>query len=559
MLLREKISQLMRLGIKRAMDEGQIPVVSIDEPIVERPSNPEHGDFASSLPLRISRSVRIAPLEIAKTLLPFIDSDEAVEEIWIQPPGFINFRLKDEWILRKIDEILANRLSFGNVDTMAKQKVQVEFVSANPTGPLHVGTARGAVLGSTLANILEAAGCEVEREYYINDAGLQIRLFYESIFVRYAQEIGESDEKLSEEGYQGQYIVDLAKELIQEQGDKFLQVDRNEAVTLIGEIGLQKMLHNIRTDLAGIQVEFDSWFNESVLFTGGQYQLILDLLEEKGYTAERDGALWFTSTILGEDKDNVLIRSNGQPTYFASDVAYHYDKFITRNFDKVINVWGADHQGHVARMKAVMNALGVDPDRLTILISQLVTLKKGQETVRASKRTGELITLRELVSEVGSDACRYFFLSRAADSQMEFDMELALKQSSENPVYYIQYAHARIAGILRQARDKGIEWDNAELAFLTHEAESALVRKMLQLPEVIDTSAQKMTPQALARYSNELAASFHWFYDNCRVISDTADTKNMEITKARLKLIDAAKVVLERSLKIMGMNAPEVM
>lgn len=559
MLLREKISQLMRLGIKRAMDEGQIPVVSIDEPIVERPANPEHGDFASSLPLRISRSVRIAPLEIAKTLLPFIDSDEAVEEIWIQPPGFINFRLKDEWILRKIDEILANRLSFGNVDTMAKQKVQVEFVSANPTGPLHVGTARGAVLGSTLANILEAAGCEVEREYYINDAGLQIRLFYESIFVRYAQEIGKSDEKLSEEGYQGQYIVDLAKELIQEQGDKFLQVDRNEAVTLIGEIGLQKMLHNIRTDLAGIQVEFDSWFNESVLFTGGQYQLILDLLEEKGYTAERDGALWFTSTILGEDKDNVLIRSNGQPTYFASDVAYHYDKFITRNFDKVINVWGADHQGHVARMKAVMSALGVDPDRLTILISQLVTLKKGQETVRASKRTGELITLRELVSEVGSDACRYFFLSRAADSQMEFDMELALKQSSENPVYYIQYAYARIAGILRQARDKGIEWDNAELAFLTHEAESALVRKMLQLPEVIDTSAQKMTPQALARYSNELAASFHWFYDNCRVISDTADTKNMEITKARLKLIDAAKVVLERSLKIMGMNAPEVM
>ena len=549
----------MRLGIKRAMDEGQIPVVSIDEPIVERPSNPEHGDFASSLPLRISRSVRIAPLEIAKTLLPFIDSDEAVEEIWIQPPGFINFRLKDEWILRKIDEILANRLSFGNVDTMAKQKVQVEFVSANPTGPLHVGTARGAVLGSTLANILEAAGCEVEREYYINDAGLQIRLFYESIFVRYAQEIGKSDEKLSEEGYQGQYIVDLAKELIQEQGDKFLQVDRNEAVTLIGEIGLQKMLHNIRTDLAGIQVEFDSWFNESVLFTGGQYQLILDLLEEKGYTAERDGALWFTSTILGEDKDNVLIRSNGQPTYFASDVAYHYDKFITRNSDKVINVWGADHQGHVARMKAVMSALGVDPDRLTILISQLVTLKKGQETVRASKRTGDLITLRELVSEVGSDACRYFFLSRAADSQMEFDMELALKQSSENPVYYIQYAYARIAGILRQARDKGIEWDNAELAFLTHEAESALVRKMLQLPEVIDTSAQKMTPQALARYSNELAASFHWFYDNCRVISDTADTKNMEITKARLKLIDAAKVVLERSLKIMGMNAPEVM
>ena len=559
MLLREKISQLIRAGIKRAMDEGHIPVVSIEEPIVERPSNPEHGDFASSLPLRISRSARIAPLEVAKILLPFIDSDEAVEEIWIQPPGFINFRLKDEWIFRKIDEILENRLTFGNVDTMAKQKVQVEFVSANPTGPLHVGTARGAVLGSTLANILEAAGCEVEREYYINDAGLQIRLFYESIFVRYAQEIGKSDEKLAEEGYQGQYIVDLAKELIQEHGGEFLQVDRDEAVTLIGQIGLQKMLHNIRTDLAGIQVEFDSWFNESVLFTGGQYQLILDLLEEKGYTADRDGALWFTSTILGEDKDNVLIRSNGQPTYFASDVAYHYDKFITRNFDKVINVWGADHQGHVARMKAVMSALGIDPGRLTILISQLVTLKKGHETVRASKRTGELITLRELVSEVGSDACRYFFLSRAADSQMEFDMELALKQSSENPVYYIQYAHARIAGILRQARDKGIEWDNAELAFLTHEAESALVRKMLQLPEVIDTSAQKMTPQALARYSSELAASFHWFYDNCRVISDATDTKNTETTKARLKLIDAAKVVLARSLKIMGMNAPEVM
>tara|TARA_Y100000590_G_C15702191_1_gene1007223 strand:- start:484 stop:2163 length:1680 start_codon:yes stop_codon:yes gene_type:complete len=559
MLIREKVSQIILSGMKKAQNKGEIPVVSFEEPIVERPSNPEHGDFASSVPLRLSRLARMAPLEIANILLPYIDSDDSIDEIWVQPPGFINFRLKDQWLIKKIDDVLENPESFGNTETFRAKKVQVEFVSANPTGPLHVGTARGAVIGSTLANILEAAGYRVEREYYINDAGLQIRLFYESVFVRYAQKLGDKEIQLPDGGYQGQYLVGLTDKVAEEYGDRFLKIQKEEAITTLGEIGLQLMLKNIRQDLADISVEFDNWFNESDLFTSGQYQLVLDLLKNKGYSAEREGALWFTSTALGEDKDNVLIRSNGLPTYFASDVAYHYDKFNARNFDKVIDIWGADHQGHVPRMKAVMNALDIDPDRLTILISQLVTLKRGEETVRASKRTGELVTLRELITEVGPDACRYFFLSRAADSQMEFDMELALKQSSENPVYYIQYAHARIAGILRQASERKIEWSNAKLDLLVHEAEVSLVRKMLQLPEVIDNSAQKLTPQALARYSNELAAAFHWFYDNCRVISVSTNMEDLEVSKARLKLIEAAKVVLKRALRIMGMNAPETM
>ena len=559
MLLREKVSQIILSGIKKAQNKGKIPVVSFEEPIVERPANHQHGDFASSVPLRLSRLARMAPLEIANILLPYIDKDDSIDEIWVQPPGFINVRLKDQWLIKKIDDVLGNPETFGNTETFQAKKVQVEFVSANPTGPLHVGTARGAVIGSTLANILEAAGYQVEREYYINDAGLQIRLFYESVFVRYLQKLGDKEIKLPDGGYQGQYLVDLADKVTEEYGDRFLKIEKEEAITTLGEIGLELMLKNIRDDLADISVEFDNWFNESELFTSGQYQLVLDLLKDKGYSAEREGALWFTSTVLGEDKDNVLIRSNGLPTYFASDVAYHYGKFNARNFDKVIDVWGADHQGHVTRMKAVMNALDIDPDRLTILISQLVTLKRGEETVRASKRTGELVTLRELITEVGPDACRYFFLSRAADSQMEFDMELALKQSSENPVYYIQYAHARIAGILRQASERQIEWSNARLDLLAHEAEISLVRKMLQLPEVIDSSAQKLTPQALARYSNELATAFHWFYDNCRVIPDSNNEEDLEVSRARLKLIEAAKVVLNRALRIMGMNAPEVM
>lgn len=317
------------------------------------------------------------------------------------------------------------------------------------------------------------------------------------------------------------------------------------------------MLANIGADLGLIGVEFDTWFSERELFAGGQYEGTLAYLREQGYTAEREGALWFTSTALGDDKDNVLVRGTGQPTYFASDIAYHRDKFVARGFDEVIDVWGADHQGHVPRMRAMMEALGLDPARLTILICQLVTLKRGGETVRASKRTGELITLRELVEEVGADACRYFFLARTAESQLEFDLELAKRQSADNPVYYVQYAHARIAGILRQAAERGIGPEGGDTGLLRHEAELGLIRKMAQLPEVVETAARTLAPHTLPHYAGELATAFHWFYDHCRVLSP--EPGELALSKARLRLAAAAQTALARTLGLMGVSAPERM
>ena len=557
MLLRDRLAHHVETAIEAAQRDGALPTVALPGPLIERPSNTEHGDFASSVPLRLARAARMAPLAIAELLVPLVPPDEAVERVWAAQPGFVNFQLSDEWVRQQVVTVRSEGAAFGDGDVGSGHSVQVEFVSVNPTGPLHVGHARGAVLGSALSNVLAAAGYDVNREYYVNDAGLQMRLFYDSVFARYAQALGHAGEAVPEGGYQGDYMVELGKALAAEHGERFIGDDRDAATQELGEIGLQRMLANIRTDLDEVGVSFDTWFSERGLFANKQYDTAMALLREQGHTAERDGALWFMSTALGEDKDNVLVRSTGQPTYFASDIAYHYDKFVGRGFDRVIDIWGADHQGHVPRMKAVVGAMGIDAERLTILISQMVTLKRGGETVRASKRTGEMVTLRELVEEVGADACRYFFLARAADSQMEFDMELAVKQSAENPVYYVQYAHARIAGILRQAAERSMSWDDGDVSLLTHEAELALVRKMLQLPEVVDVIAQSLAPHTLPHYATELATAFHWFYDHCRVLSD--EPGDAALSKARLKLVEATQTVLARSLSLMGISAPDSM
>ena len=557
MLVRDRIAARVGAAVEAAQRDGILPSAAVTGPLVERPSKPEHGDFASSVPLRLARAARMQPLEIAEHLVALVSSDEAIERVWAAPPGFLNFKLSDDWVRAQVEAVRSAGASYGNVDVGQARPVQVEFVSANPTGPLHVGTARGAVLGSSLANVLEAAGYRVNREYYVNDAGLQMRLFFDSVFARYAQALGRTGEEVPEGGYQGAYLAELGVELAQELGERHMSGDREAAIHELGELGLQRMLVNIRADLELIGVTFDTWFSERDLFANKQYDTTMDLLRERGYTAERDGALWFMSTALGEDKDNVLVRGTGQPTYFASDIAYHYDKFVGRGFDRVIDIWGADHQGHVPRMKVVMGALGIEPERLTILISQLVTLKRGNETVRASKRTGQLISIRELVSEVGPDACRYFFLARAADSQMEFDMELAKRESPDNPVYYVQYAHARIAGIIRQAQERSLSWDDGDVSLLRHEAELALVRKIVQLPELIDSIATTLAPHALPHYATELATAFHLFYDNCRVLSQ--DDADLPLSKARLKLAEASKLVLARCLGLMGMTTPESM
>jgi len=556
MLVRDTIAHRLADAVERAQRLDILPIAATPAVLIERPQKPEHGDFASSLPLRLARTSRMDPLQIAEKLVPLVQDDEAIERVWAAPPGFLNFVLRPEWLQRQVDIINEAGGSYADTDTGRGQRVQVEFVSVNPTGPLHVGHARGAVLGSTLASVLAAAGYDVTREYYVNDAGTQMDLFYTSLYARYAQALGR-DEQVPTGGYQGQYLMEIGRALAEEFGGRFADMPRDGAIAEIGAIGLERMLAAIRRDMERLGVTYDVWFSERDLYKNHQYETAMKLLEDGGYTAKREGARWFTSSALGNDKDNVLVRSTGQPTYFATDVAYHYNKFVERKFDRVIDVWGADHQGHVPRMKAVVGALGADPSRLDIIINQLVTLKRDGETVRASKRTGEMVTLQELVEEVGPDACRYFFLSRAAESQMEFDLELAKAQSADNPVYYIQYAHARIAGILRLAEERGVAWNDGDVSLLAHEAELALIRKMVMLPEVVDTVAQTLAPHHLPHYATELATAFHWFYDHCRVVS--SDPADEPLTKARLKLCQASRTLLARTLSLMGMASPEQM
>jgi len=551
-LLIETIQQLVAQALETARQEGTLQLETMPEIQVERPGNSDHGDFATNLPLRLARATRINPLELAQSLAAHIATGDVIDRVEAAPPGFINFYLKESWLQQQVETVRQAGNQFGNVESGQGRKMMVEFVSVNPTGPVHVGHTRGAVLGSALANVLEAAGYDVTREYYVNDAGNQMQLFYRSVLAAYKKTLGHEAE-MPENGYEGEYIFDLAKEIADEEGTRFLDQDEEQALKEIGDIGREKMVVTIKEDLAGIGVEFDNWFSERTLFTGGEYDTALGLLRDNDYLSERDGATWFNSTMLGDDKDNVVVRSNGEPTYFASDIAYHYSKFVKRGYDTVVDIWGADHQGHVPRMKSAVEALGIDRDRLTVLISQMVSLKG----MRLSKRSGNLVTLKELADEVGADACRFFFLARTPSTQMEFDLELAKKESSENPVYYVQYAHARNASILNLARERNIDWSNGDVSLLTHPAELELIRAMLQLPELVDQMARALEPHHLPHYATELANSFHNFYENCRVVSSNEEDNAM--TAARLKLVESAQIVFHRTLELMGMSAPDRM
>ncbi len=556
MIVRRLISDLLDQALQEARNSEFLPPGTAVDVSVEHPQSPEHGDFATSLPLKLARSLRMSPIEIAQRIAPLIPPADAVERVWAEPPGFINFALKSTWLAAQLEAIIAEGDDYGNVDLGKGESVQVEFVSVNPTGPIHVGHARGAVLGDALASVLAAAGYNVTREYYVNDAGSQMELFYHSLYVRYQQALGR-DAEMPQGGYMGDYMVDLGKGLAAEEGDRFLSMPAEEATAEIGRIGLERMLRLISEDLERLRIRFDVWFRERSLYDEGQYQRAIGALADGEHLMDREGATWFVSTALGEDKDNVIVRSNGTPTYFASDIAYHYNKFLERDFARVIDIWGADHQGHVSRIKASVGALGIDPQRLTVLISQMVTLKRGDQLLRASKRSGDLITLPELVDEVGPDPCRYFFLARSPESQMEFDLELAKRESAENPVYYIQYAHARIASILKLAEERGIDFTHGDVSLLTHPGEMALIRKLVMLPELVESMAANLEPHHLPHYAQDLAASFHWFYQQCRVVS--SDPEEEALTRARLKLVKASAVVLGRCLRLMGMAAPEQM
>ena len=552
-MIRQRLIELLAQAANKAQELGRLPAVALPEITIEHPQNPEHGDYASSLPLKLARATGVNPLAIAEEVVGLIATSPEISRVAVAPPGFINFTLSSSWLMGQVASVLEAGDSYGNIDLGRGSRVQLEFVSVNPTGPLHVGHGRGAILGSTLANVLAAAGYKVEKEYYINDAGSQIDAFYRSLYARYQQSLN-VDAEMPADGYLGSYMVALAKEIIAEEGDKFLSLPEKKAIAQLGNIGLGRMIEQIKSDLERLGVSFDVWFSEKSLYEKGQYKKVMSLLHKGGYISEKEGATWFVSTALGEDKDNVVVRSDGSPTYFASDIAYHYNKFLERKFDKVINIWGADHQGHISRMKAVVAALGIAPERLKVIISQMVTLSRGGELVRISKRSGDIITLREVVDEVGVDACRFFFASRTADSQMDFDLELAKKQSADNPVYYVQYAHARIASILRLAQERGIDCGDGDVSLLTTEPELALIRKMLLLPEMVEVVAQTLEPHHLAYYALDLATVFHSFYKQCRVVSE-----GEMLTKARLKLVEAAKITLAKTLHLMGMTAPDKM
>ncbi len=551
--LKQTLIELLKRAAGESQQLGKLPPVTLPEVGVEHPRNPEHGDYASSFALKLARATGLDPLVIANDMVGLMVPGPEISRINVAPPGFINFILKNDWLVSQVESILAAGDSYGNINLGQGKRVQLEFVSVNPTGPLHVGHGRGGVLGSTLANVLTGAGYEVETEYYINDAGSQIDAFYRSLYARYQQGLG-IDAEMPADGYLGSYMIDLAKEIIAEEGDRFLTLPEPEAVSQLGQLGVEKIIKLIKSALKLLGVAFDVWFSERSLYDNKQYDKAMSLLRKGGYIAEREGATWFVSTALGEDKDNVVVRGDGSPTYFASDIAYHYNKFIERKFDKVIDIWGADHQGHVSRMKAVIGAMGIPPERLGVIISQMVTLRRGDELVRISKRSGDIITLHEVISEVGSDACRFFFLSRTADSQMDFDLELAKKQSEDNPVYYVQYAHARIASILRLAQERGIDFRDGDVSLLTTEPELTLIRKTLLLPEIVEVVASTLEPHHLAYYAQDLATVFHSFYKQCRVVS-----QDEALTKARLKLVEAAKIVLAKTLHLMGMTAPEKM
>ena len=560
--IRTHIEGLVNRAVAAAIAAGDLPDVAVPDAGLERPKDPANGDFASTLPLRLARAMMKPPLEIAGAIARHLPADATVLPAEVAPPGFLNFRLSEQFLQSQVEHVIAEGPAFANLRLGAGKKAQVEFVSANPTGPLHVGNGRGGAIGDALADALEAAGYDVEREYYVNDAGTQTDTFGDTLYARYQQLFGREVD-IPADGYPGDYMIELARETKEEAGDGFLLPPGDPVPPALPQLGIELMVRKIRQTLTNFGINYDRWFSEKSLYDPeGTYETAISILREQGHLAEREGALWFTSSELGEDKDNVVVRSDGRPTYYASDIAYHYDKFVKRGFNLVIDVWGADHHGHVSRVKTATRALTGTSDGLHILLYQLVTLKRGGEVVRLSRRRNEIITIDELVEEVGQDAARFFFLLRSPGSQMDFDLDLAVKQSNENPVFYVQYAHARLASILARADEQGLSPEGGDVARLDQPHELALIRAIMGLPEVIEDVATTFEPQGMPHYAMSLATAFHAFNDAFKQQNDSSlkvITDNQELSRARLRLVLAARIALARVLALMGMTAPERM
>jgi arginyl-tRNA synthetase len=562
-MIRNTLAELVRNAMLAAQNAGELPAFEIPPVEIARPPKPEMGDFSSSLPLKLAAVAKRAPLQIAQSIAKHFPAHAAIEKVETAAPGFVNLTLAPTWLAAQVDTINAAGAQFGNLNLGSGQRAQVEFVSANPTGPLHIGGARNAAIGDTLARILEAAGYRVEREYYINDAGSQIRHFGASIYARYAQTLGR-DEPFPEDGYKGAYVMDLAREILDQHGARFLDLPRDEAIRALGRLGTDMVIAQVRATLARMNVHYDSWFSEKSLYDSGLFAQVMQKLIDAGLTYEHDGATWFAATKLGLDKDAVLIRSadvipnpEERPTYLASDVAYVWNKLVGRGFDRAIYVWGAGHHGDVPRVYAAAKALGLDTSRMTILLYQNVQLTRGGQKVTMSKRGGTFVTTDEVLDEVGADAVRFMLITISANAPMDFDLQLAVQQSNENPVYYVQYMHARIAGILRNAAEQGIARTQADASLLQHPAELNLIKHMLKLEEIVELAAMKLEPHHLPHYALELGKAFSAFYDHCPVLPPKQT--DPALTQARLALVVAAKTVLARALDLMGVTAPEKM
>ena len=532
------------------LDPAALPV-----PELERPHQRDLGDWATNLALVLAPKAGRPPREVAEAVVAAFPSTPAVEALEVAGPGFINIRLRPIWLHDVLRNILESGDAYGLRQIPRDRRVQVEFVSANPTGPLHVGHARNTVLGDAIASVLEADGYGVEREYYWNDTGTQMELLGESVEARYLTRFGVAAE-VPEAGYQGEYVDDVAAQIAAAEGDRFVHVAPDARRAWFVEESRRRMIEWIRGTLDRFGVHFDSWFSEATLEESGAIDEAVKLLREGGFAYDAEGAVWFRSSAFGDDKDRVLIRGTGAPTYFAKDVAYLRNKF-GRGFDRLVYVWGADHHGDVVRVRGAAEALGYDPAALQFVLYQFVSLYRAGQPVKMSKRAGDLITLDELLDEVGPDAARYTLLARSSDSAIDFDIETVTRQTMDNPVFYVQYAHARIASLLRVAEDRGVvlpDWRSVDLDVLAEPAELDLLRALSELPETVAAAAESLTPHRLARYTEEVAASFHRFYNECRVIGDDAAR-----THARLWLSFAAKQVVGTALRLLGVHAPESM
>ena len=555
-MIQKVLSASILDAIDAAIADGSLPQIGTTPVIeLERPARKEHGDWSASVALQLAKPMGRKPREVADALVAHLPPQESVAKVEIAGPGFINFFLTHAWLTGVVREIERAGDAWGRSEAEEPERIQVEFVSANPTGPLHLGHGRWAAIGDSLANVLAAAGDAVEREFYVNDAGRQIDLYARSVLARYRQHFGREAD-LPEDGYRGYEVLTIAAEIAEEVGDRYIDAPEDEAVAFFRDAAVQRTMAHQRSVLERAGVHFDVWFSERSLHDSGAVTRVIEVLRELGHVYEQDGATWLRTTDFGDDKDRVLIKSDGELTYMAPDIAYFMDK-VRRGFTRLIYLWGADHHGYVARMQAAIRALGEDPDHAEFILGQLVTLKRDGVPVQMSKRTGEFVTFDELLDEVGTDAARYLLARQGADTALDFDLAQAVARSQDNPVYYVQYAHARIASIGRHAEEQGIALapvDGVALEELQHESEVALLSKIAELPEVVQVSAHLRAPHRIARYAEELAADFHAFYRDCRVVSD-----DESLTQARLHLSRAAQITLANALRLLGVSAPDKM